>query len=358
MKISNVFKILIFSLALIFNSCSSESSDDSGGEGGNEITSITLSRQFSADVYAGDNIYFDVKSNTNEVVTSSAVITLNGNVIGGTYYTTTTAGVLNFVATYNDLTSNLQVTVLEQPTKFARNVLIEDYTGAWCGYCPRVAYGIEQVALATDNAVTVAIHRGNPDPNGNSHDPYNFDAGTLENMINLSGYPTAMLNRTTVWAYPEPSNVAQVVTIANTPADVGLALTPTMSGGDITLDLKIKFGDLSSDNAKLIVYVLEDDLIYDQVNYTSYYGGSSIISNFEHDHVLRACLTNLLGDTIPAGQVVEDNVYTHSISVPVPNNVTDTSKMSVVAFVINGSTNAVYNARSASIGDTQSIEEL
>ncbi len=358
MKKSYILKSLFLAFILIFNSCSSsDSSDDSGG-GGNDITSITLSRQFSTDVYAGDNIYFDVKGNTNAIVTSSATITLNGINIGGSSYTSTTAGVLDFVATYNGLTTNLQVTVLELPTKFARNVLIEDYTGAWCGYCPRVAYGIEQVALATDKAVTVAIHRGNADPNGNNHDPYNFSAGTLEDIINLQGYPTAMLNRTTEWTYPEPSNVSQVVTLANTDGDLGLALTPTLIGNDISIDVKVKFGALSSTNAKLVVYVLEDGLIYDQVNYTSYYGGTSVINNFEHDHVLRACLTDLLGDTIPAAQVVEDNVYAETISVSVPGNVTDMTKMSIVAFVVNGSTNAVYNARSANFGDAQSIEEL
>ncbi len=358
MKKAYILKTLFVVFILIFNSCSSsDSSDDSGG-GGDDITSITLSRQFSADVYVGDNVYFDVKGNTNTVVTSSAAITLNGINIGGNSYTSTTAGVLNFVATYNDLTSNLQVTVLQLPTKFARNVLIEDYTGTWCGYCPRVAYGIEQVALATDRAVTVAIHRGNTDPNGNNHDPYNYSAGALEDLINLSGYPTAMLNRTTVWTYPEPSNVSQVVGLANTDADVGLALTPTLSGNDMSIDVKIKFGNLPSSNAKLVVYILEDGLIYDQVNYTSYYGGTSIIGNFEHDHVLRAALTDLLGDTIPSTEVVEDNVYTETISVTVPSNVTDMSKMSVVAFVVNGSTNATYNARSANFGDTQSIEEL
>lgn len=357
MKKSYIFKTLFFALTLIFTSCSGDSSDDSGG-GGDDITSITLSRQFTTDVYAGDNIYFDVKGNTNALVTSSSTITLNGVNIGGSVYNTTIKGTLNFTATYNNLTSNLQVNVLELPTKFARNVLIEDYTGAWCGYCPRVAYGIEQVALATDKAVTVAIHRGNTDPNGSNHDPYNFSAGALENIINLQGYPTAMLNRTTEWTYPEPSNVSQVVAIANTDADVGLALTPTLNGSDIVIDVKIKFGSLSSSNAKLVVYILEDDLIYDQVNYTSYYGGTSVISNFEHDHVLRACLTDLLGDTIPTDQVVEDNVYTETISVSVPNNVSDMSKMSIVAFVVNGGTNAVYNARSANFGDTQSIEEL
>lgn len=359
MKINYIFKSLFIALALVFTSCGSDGNDDSNDGETNAITSITISLKFDSDVYAGDLIFFDVKGNNSEVVTNSATITLNGEDIGGNIYTTQAPGVLNFVATYGNMTSNtLQVTVLEPPLKFAQNVLIEDYTGTWCGYCPRVSYGIEQVNLATDRAVTVAIHRGNTNPNGNNYDPYNFSAGPLENMINLSGYPTAMLNRTTEWAYPEPSNISQVVGLTNSDADLGLALSPTLDGNTISVDVDIKFGLLPTTNAKLVVYILEDDLIYDQVNYTSYYGGGSIISNFEHDHVLRDVLTDLLGDTIPTDQVTEGNVYSTNFSVPVPSNVSNTSKMTVVAFVVNGNTNAAYNVRSANFGDTQTIEEI
>jgi len=100
------------------------------------------------------------------------------------------------------------------------------------------------------------------------------------------------------------------------------------------------------------------NLFYDQTNYTSYYGGASTLANFEHDHVLRASLTSLLGDTIPSSEIVADNVYTNTISVAVPSNVSNTDKMSVVAFVVDGTTNTVYNVRSAHFGDDQAFEEL
>ena len=40
---------------------------------------------------------------------------------------------------------------------FKKRVLIEDYTGTWCGNCTRVSHAIEEVKLLTDKAVTVAI---------------------------------------------------------------------------------------------------------------------------------------------------------------------------------------------------------
>ena len=86
---------------------------------------------------------------------------------------------------------------------YKKRVLIEDYTGTWCGNCTRVAYAIEQVNLQTDKAVTVAIHNG--------IDPYHFpDYEPLKNLIvgnNDLELPQSRLNRTIVWSSPEPSNI-------------------------------------------------------------------------------------------------------------------------------------------------------
>ena len=103
---------------------------------------------------------------------------------------------------------------------------------------------------------------------------------------------------------------------------------------------------------------MEDGLVFNQTNYTSYYGGGSVIANFEHNHVLRASLTSLLGDQIPSSEYSADNVYQVNFNVAVPSNVSSTDKMSVVAVVINGSSNAAINVRGADFGDTQTFEEL
>jgi len=205
----------------------------------------------------------------------------------------------------------------------------------------------------------VAIHRGSTDPGNSSYDPYNFSAGTLENLIGLGGYPTGMLNRTTEWNSPEPNYISQVLDLTTSQSDVGLALNPTLNANTMNIDVSVKFGgQFSASNAKLVVYVLEDGLVFNQTNYTSYYGGGNVIANFEHNHVLRASLTSLLGDQIPSSEYSADNVYQVNFNVAVPSNVSSTEKMSVVAVVINGSSNAAINVRGADFGDTQTFEEL
>ena len=324
------------------------------------VTAINLSSN-SDTYYLGEEIIFNVVGNNGANLTSQATINVVGdNELEENTYTSSVEGVIGFVASFEDLTSpEYEITVLPAPTKFEQNVLIEDYTGTWCGFCPRISYAIELVEQQTTDAYVVAIHRGSTNPSNSSYDPYNYSAGALENLIGLEGYPTGMLNRTTEWIYPEPNNVSQVVNLASGQADVGLALSPTLNGNTMNIDVNVKFGgQFSASNAKLVVYVLEDGLVFNQTNYTSYYGGGSFVANFEHNHVLRASLTSLLGDQIPSSEYSADNVYQVNFNVAVPSNVSSTDKMSVVAVVINGSSNAAINVRGADFGDTQTFEEL
>lgn len=324
------------------------------------LTAINLSSN-SDTYYYGEEVVFNVVGNNGANLTNQATISVvGGNELEGNTYTTSNEGVVGFIASYEDLTSPVyEINVLPTATKFNQNVLIEDYTGTWCGYCPRISYAIELVEEQTTDAYVVSIHRGSTNPSSGSYDPYNYSAGALENLIGLEGYPTGMLNRTTEWNSPEPSYVNQVINLTSGQADVGLALSPTLNDNTMNIDVNVKFGgQFSASNAKLVVYVLEDGLEFNQTNYTSYYGGGSVIPNFEHNHVLRASLTNLLGDQIPASEYSADNVYQVNFNGAVPSNVANTENMSVVAVVIDGSSNAAVNVRGADFGDTQTFEEL
>lgn len=313
------------------------------------ITSITLSAN-DDEVYQGENIVFSVTGNGGENLTSQSQISHNGIFLANPFFTTTSTGSLEFVATYNELTSNtLQINVLEPPTTFNQRVLIEDYTGTWCQFCPRVSFAIELVRDATDDASFVAIHNGD--------EMSNSTGNSIANAFGVTGLPTAMLNRTTEWNFPEPNNVGQVTGLTDGQSNVGLAISPTLNGTTMEIDVNVKFGGLYNQaNSKLVVYLVEDKLYYNQTNSTSYYSGNPLV-NFEHNEVFRSSLTHHLGDAIPSSEVFADNIYTKSFNVTVPGNVVNTSNMSVVAFVVKAN-NQVINVRTAHFGDTQTFEEL
>ncbi len=317
------------------------------------ISGITLSTTSSGDVFVGDTVSFSVIADTGQDVTSTSTISVNGAVISGNSYVTTAVGTLTVTADYDTFTSNtLTIEVLTPPVKFKKNALIEDYTGTWCGYCPRVSHAIELVKQQTDQAYVVAVH--------NDSEFYCSEVAQLENAFGISGYPTAKLNRKTDWTFPEPNNVAQVVDLTGNDADLGIAVNPTLNGNTMSIEVSAQFNELFTfNNTKLVVFILEDDLIADQENYTSYYGGVSTIPNFEHDHVLRESLTNVSGDAISQGDVV-NMLYSRTFTANVPSNISDTSKMSVIAFISNDDfigAPEVVNTRVAHFGDTQTFQE-
>ena len=151
----------------------------------------------------------------------------------------------------------------------------------------RVAYAVDQVFTQTDKAVSVAIHNGN--------DPYNFiGIDPLANLILPAGgsleLPVSRLNRMIVWTYPEPTNIQQAIDLTGNNTTLGIAMNSTVSNGNINLNVNLKFLQDYTD-LKLVVYLLEDHLIHDQHNYTSYFNGQNPIPNYEHNHVLRSSLT-------------------------------------------------------------------
>lgn len=238
--------------------------------------------------------------------------------------------------------------------KFTKNVLIEDYTGTWCQFCPRVIYGIQKVEQENLKAFPVAIHRGNP-PGTTSGgvDPFNFSAASaLEASIGLTGYPTAKLNRKITWI--NETNTTEVKNQVKVNSDLGLALSSTVSGGTINLDVNIKF-DANLTGLKLVVYVLEDNLNYNQTNSTSYFGAANPIVNMEHDHVLRACLTDLVnGD--PLTGTNDGVVVTKNFSIAIPSNVSNAANINFVAFVLDATGNAL-NVRGAAANINQAFQE-
>ncbi|MFY7757013.1 MAG: Omp28-related outer membrane protein [Flavobacterium stagni] len=232
-----------------------------------------------------------------------------------------------------------------------KNVLIEDYTGTWCGNCTRVAWAIEEAKAVSDKVVSVAIHNGN--------DPYHYaDIAPLKNLIlptSQLALPVSRLNRMIVWSFPETSNVQQALDLTGNNTTIGLAMNSTVSNGNINLDVKVKCLD-NYEGLKLVVYLLEDKLYYNQRNYYSdLYGGVNPIPNFEHNHVLRASLTDITGEAITG--TVNGATVTRNFSIPVPANIANPANISFVAFLTKASDNIAINARAAHANENQSFQE-
>ena len=211
----------------------------------------------------------------------------------------------------------------------------------------RVSYAIELLEKETNDAVIVAAHQG---------DPMQFSQiSALMSAFNVNSFPTAIINREQKWTSPQPNNVAQVTAKLAQKAYIGLAINPTIDGRNLSINTKMSIG-YNYSVLKLGVYIIEDDLEYDQQNYTSYYDDVDLLRGFKHHNVLRASLTNILGDQLPNDEVGHGKDYekTFNYSIPAQYN---KDNIKVVVFVTEGSSKVVLNSRVAEIGETQDIEK-
>jgi hypothetical protein len=289
---------------------------------------------------------FQVLDSNDEEVTGEAKLFVNNNEIESNTFQPKTYGSFTVVAKLGNFTSEpITIESKQYASTFTRKVLIEDFTGTWCGWCPRVSYGIELVEQKTDNAVITAIHRGN--------DPYHFGESNIGDL-DEGTYPTAKLNRKTTWEYPEPDNVNQVLNFTNLSSNLGLGINSEIIDNKINLEISIGFLK-SFENLKYVVYLVEDQLYYNQANYTNYYNAAPNLINFEHNNVLRKVITDLFGDPIPNENMVANGVFKKSFNLVTPLNINNSNSLKFVAFVVDSS-GKVINVQKAKINTYKNFD--
>ena len=269
----------------------------------------------------------------------------------GSSFIFTDAGNFAVYATKGTLTSNVitvNVTAIASNAGYKHRVLIEEYSGTWCGNCPRILYGVDLLHLQTDKAIVVSTHLFNGDP-------YITTQGNdLAASQRVSGVPTGNINRTISWTGPQDENVNQVVNQIKASSNAGVAISSTLNGGNLLASIKVGYTQALSGNAKLTVYLVEDKLYNSQRNYSSnLYAGQSTIPNFEFNSVMRAVLSSLTGDDIGNAGSLNEKKY----SLTIPSNISNINNARLVAFITNAS-GTVVNVQSAKVGEIKDFERL
>lgn len=235
---------------------------------------------------------------------------------------------------------------------FKKRVLIEDYTGTWCGWCPRLSHAMSLASDFSNNVVFSAIHRA---PTGTA-DPYNFEeAEPLEDLIDTPGYPKGFINRVHQWAFPEPDNIAQVLEFTQGERPyLDFAIHSSIENNNLDVDVKTLFTE-DYENTKLIVYLQENGLVYPQTNYTSFYNGENPIQNYVHNYTLRKVLTDILGDEISNEESKKGNLLSKTFSITIPEEIENVEQLDLVVFMVDEQ-NEVINVRKAKVGEDQEFE--
>lgn len=340
-------RFLSIFVLIIISSCSSS---EEGGENNNPQTveeSIYISLN-QYDFFLGSNVTFFAYKDNGQSVTTSSVFYVDGVEISGNSYLFPSVGTYAVYAKKDEVQSE-EVTIKIVESTHTTKVMVEDYTGTWCGYCPRLATALENTVNLDSNVIPVAIHDDN-----DMLFPY---ANEMENAFSVTGFPTGKVNRTITWN----ESTSQPISYTDERQKMGLAINSSISGNVITAEVKVHYDLGESNDQRLVVYLLENGLVYPQENYyngdtsSPWYQAGNPIQNFVHDHVARATFTDVFGDAIPANERVTGNTYTADLSMSIPGSVQDTDNLEIVAFVV-GADNKVRNVQKANLGENKDFD--
>ncbi len=366
-------KLLILSSVFVagmlsFSSCKKGSPkvDTTAGD----TLHITLSRS-SVEYNNFDYVAITVKNNAGEDVTANCTLLQNNTVAISSKFVPTGIGTFTISAQRSSMASETKTltVVAKSPSPFTQKILVEDCTGAWCGYCPRVAYQLEQYKATHPNCISTTVH------GGGGTDPYKFQYYTTFNShYAVGGYPTAILNRKkqTSGGYDWSEDNADLDAALRNWAPLGLAISSSVSGNNVTGNVKVKFNVTTDKSMKVVIALVENGLVYAQTNYYSpaggatpyLYGGLDPIPNFVHNGVLRKTATDLFGDAINVSAQTKDNILDIPFNLTLTGNTASgtftalPANCAIVAFVQDGSglEKGVYNVQYAPLGSTVNFD--
>ena len=382
----NLKKSFLYLMAFYLISSCSGGDDSSTGtppdNGGNDdtITSITL--DFNKTVYntyeAG---FFTVRDQSDNLITDLVNVFVNGDLVEVNPFVFQEEGTYDFVATYENLTSNTisfnVVTPSEfsdtssflpdsAPSNFTQKVILEEITGTWCSACPQGAYYLNQAVLSNpDRIMGAAYHSGissYPDPMSTDETDY------WQVYYNLYSFPTILLNGTsTDWNY----GMGQIDNKLSQTPILGLSAEAAIVGGILDIEINVGFNTTPDEQLQLVIVLIEGS----DLAPSSPQIGSNAGADYVHKYIVRDVISSVSGDDIPTSYTLSGGVFTRNITgLDIPTNVnsSDYDDLSIIAFVKNSYTRDwtdpvgnsfvdspsydVYNTQQVKIGETVSFD--
>ena len=260
------------------------------------------------------------------------------------------------------------------PTTFTQKALVEELTGAWCGFCPDGALILDQIIDAyLGQVLGVSIHEGDAMEISSFYN-------AIDGAYNVPGFPTGMVNRKTF----QGSSPMMSRNIwdnycwgeVNKDGGCGLAIVSKPNAANPSAyDIEVQAGfnkDLSNDNLRIVVYVIEDKVKgtgsgYNQSNYYSsqsqaaggsthpFYNEPNPIPGYEHNHTVRKVITADMGDMIPSSKTKPGMTYKFTETIGTANY--KNANVKILAYVYKYDSNTtkheILNVQEAKLGELQ-----
>lgn len=231
-----------------------------------------------------------------------------------------------------------------------RKVLIEDYTGHYCGNCPRAAETATTIESAKkDSVVVIAVHSGSsfsPPVLPDYPEDFRTQTGTTDwdgfFGISGAGLPKGMINRGQTPFYQPKDNWSALVNQYLAQAQKAkLTLTTSFDPNSLYLNVnvKVKFltGASYANDIRVSVVVTEDSIVATQKDYNPPAGVTVVNGDerptYRFDNMLRGAVNSSWGEVIKAKPVVANDSASITYTCFKLDMVKNTKNVNVVAFV-------------------------
>ena len=222
-----------------------------------------------------------------------------------------------------------------------KNVVLEEFTGIHCVFCPQghtIAQNIQN--SNPDDVVLINIHTGSyAVPSGSEPDFRTPWGSAIAGQSGLVGYPAGTVNRHLFSGMSQGSGTAmsrgswasasnQTLALPSY-LNVGLEATIVTSTRQLIVQVEVYYTDDSPESTNLLsVAILQDNILGPQT-------GGNMGNNYVHMHMLRHLLTGQWGVEIT--ETTTGSLYTGTFAYEIPLDYTDVDvvleNLDIVAFV-------------------------
>jgi len=233
-----------------------------------------------------------------------------------------------------------------------RNVVLEEFTGIHCGYCPDGHVLAQQLHDNNPNDVMlINIHVGSYATPSSGEPDFRTQWGTaIDGQAGVAGYPAGTVNRHlfsgmqqgigTAMSRGDWASAAGQVMPQSSPVNVWSEAIIDMGTNTLTVNVEVYYtGTQNATSNKLNVAVLQNNVEGPQSGGSSF-NPSAILANgnYNHQHMLRHLMTGQWGDDLT--NVAQGTYETRTYTWNLPNDINgvelDPVELEIVAFISEG----------------------
>lgn len=236
------------------------------------------------------------------------------------------------------------------PETFTKKVLIEEFTGEWCGACASAFPRIQTILDENPNTVfAAALHYSDPFSTTKTHQ--------IKSAFGISSFPSAMVDRFSFGgSSPRVSLLTSILrnkseTRMEEKVTTGLKInTEFVEDGKATIKVFVGQNEITEGDLRLTTYLIEDEV--PEVNQSGASG-----NDYKHHAVVRKILTEATGNKLNNLDVQDRDFFIRSFE-DIDISEYDKDHLSVIAFVhyydaSDKSNHEIINVQKVKLGKNQ-----